>query len=139
MESNFKESFLNIIHDKKYTAIPSKTNYDIMVACIQECAVKKKHNETLSITEVNLTRRYSIRIEQQVPILYHIGDHGKENAQRVVHQDELFTVLDGSHKKLGHAGQNLMWHDLRDFYRGLTNQAKKWHWSSATKTSRNSV
>ena len=116
MEANFKESFLKFIQDKKQITIRSKTNYDMMVACVQKCAVKKQNNETLSVDEANLIRYYSIRIEQQIPVLYRIGNVGKENAKRIVHQDELFTVLDGSHKKLGHAGQNLMWHDLRNFF-----------------------
>ena len=77
MEANFKDSFLKFIQEKKQIMIFSKTNYDMMVSCIQKCAVKNQHTETLSMNEANLTRRYAIHIKQQVPMLYHIWDRGR--------------------------------------------------------------
>ena len=81
METKFNEQFKNFISTKKQILIPSKKKYGEMVAKIQECAESKE--KKLTREELNLHRRYSIRIEQQKPVLYHSGESNKENAQRI--------------------------------------------------------
>ena len=64
--------------------------------------------------EVHLTRYYSLRIEQQNSVLYHVGN-SDEKVQRVVAQEELFGLLEKAHKKTGHGGILIMWNELRNF------------------------
>ena len=112
MEEKFIEKFSNFCENKKHILIPNKAKYDEMVLTIQKGADEKlKGNQKL-----NLLRRYTLHIEQQTPVLYHQVDSGKENAQRVLCKEELFDVLQKSHEKLGHAGRDVMWNDLRKYY-----------------------
>ena len=114
MEDKFNEQYLRFVIDKKHILIPNSTKYNEMVEIMQktnEGATRKSEKY-----ESNLQRNYFLRIEQNKQILFHQGHSSKENAQRVIKQEELFRILNDSHKKLGHAGCTVMWKDLRDCY-----------------------
>ena len=73
--------------------------------------------------EANWARRYSIQCIEQSMILYNHGEKGEnEQPKRVVKKEELFDVLTSTHKRLGHAGRDLMWKELRGDYHGISNE-----------------
>ena len=109
MENKFNEQFAIFIKNKRQLIQPT-TTYDEMVAKIQKNADAK--NTKLSMDDFNLMRNYSVRIEQQIPTLFHTG----KEAQRVVKQDELFKLLEKAHLKLGHCGVSVMWRGMREYY-----------------------
>ena len=68
--------------------------------------------------ETYLHRNYSLRIEQQEAVLYHLCERATTNAQprRIVMQEELFGLLDKVHKRIWHGGISLMWKEFSGFY-----------------------
>lgn len=113
MEEQFNISLAEFINNKKIR-IPSQQKYENMIATIQKSSENKM--EKCSKEEFNLISRYTIRIEQSKPALYHTST-GKENKdQRVIPQEEVFDTLNASHQKLGHGGACVMWRDLRNYF-----------------------
>ena len=115
MEDKFNEQFLNFVEGKRQL-IPPKVKYDEMIATLQKLTSEKP--KSLSRHETYLLRNYSIRIEQQKAVLYHLGERVTNEAQarRIVVQEELFGLLDKVHKKIGHGGIRLMWKEFNGFY-----------------------
>lgn len=114
MENKFNALFADFQNNKSKIRIPTKQKYDNMIATIQKWSENKAGK--CSMDEFNLINRYTIRIEQSKQILYHTSS-GKENKnQRVIMQEELFSILFASHDKLGHGGECVMWRDLRDYF-----------------------
>uniref|UniRef100_A0A914CSJ4 Integrase catalytic domain-containing protein n=1 Tax=Acrobeloides nanus TaxID=290746 RepID=A0A914CSJ4_9BILA len=91
----------------------SQRKYEETVSTIQKCAESKP--EKLSQSESNILRRYSLRIENMVPVLYYKGDTAKEKPLKVVKKEELFILLKNTHIRLGHCGVELMWRELREY------------------------
>lgn len=114
MEEKFKEQLAAFLANKKQLLIPTEEKYDEMVAVIQNRAVGP--TKKLSQNEINLLRRYSVRIENTVATLYHQGEKPNDAPQKVVKQEGLFVLLKATHARLGHAGRNIMWQEFRGYY-----------------------
>ena len=78
MEEKFNEIFLNFVKGKRQL-IPPKSKYDEMVATLQKLATEKP--KSMSEKETYLLRNYSVRIEQQKAILYHLGERTAKETQ----------------------------------------------------------
>ena len=115
MQEKFNEQFAKLIEDKQEILIPDAKKYEEMVTMIQKNG-QETTKQKISKQESNLIRRYSIRIENSLMILYHQGETTKETSQKVVKQEDLFNLLMTKHKELGHAGMNIIWKELRDYY-----------------------
>uniref|UniRef100_A0A914CSV9 Uncharacterized protein n=1 Tax=Acrobeloides nanus TaxID=290746 RepID=A0A914CSV9_9BILA len=102
MEGKFNEQFAKFMKNKQQILIPNAKKYEEMVTMIQKWMGNDK--QKISKQESNLIRRYSVRIENSLMILYHQGETAKEAPQRVVKQEDLFNLLMTKHKELGHAG-----------------------------------
>jgi hypothetical protein len=113
MECLFNEQFSKLIKNKKQVFIPTREKYDGMVAKLIEFAEDPKKR---LMGDLNLIRRHKLHEEHDGYALYHIGDAGKDSAQKVVHQDEVYNLLLRTHQKLGHAGVGGMWKELRTHY-----------------------
>ena len=115
MEFKFNEQFLHFVEGKRQL-IPPKIKYDEMIATLQKLRSEKP--KSMSRHETYLHRNYTLRIEHQKTILYHLGERAANEAQprRIVVQEELFGLLDKVHKKIGHGGICLMWNEFSGFY-----------------------
>ena len=113
MDIKFYEKLEAFLKDKKQILIPTAEKYDNMVLSIQKTGDQLKN---LSKEETKWIRRYSIRIENGNMVLYHHGETVKEESQQLVKREQLFELLRTTHLKLGHAGRDCMWHDLRNYY-----------------------
>ena len=119
MEGKFYEQYAKLLEGKKQILIPTKEQYDKMVTDVQKGKGDGKNpqkSEKEAKKEGNIIRRYSIRIENSETRLYQQGESTKKDPQRVVKQEELFALLKSTHDKLGHAGRDLMWKELRNYY-----------------------
>ena len=120
MQVHFYKEFSDYLARKKTSQIPTTQIYEMMVNRIKYFDKSGPKKEKLNHHEANLLKRYSLSIENTESVLYHQDERHKGEKQqekkRVIQQEELFTVLHNCHKKLGHAGINLMWQDLRCFY-----------------------
>jgi Txe/YoeB family toxin of Txe-Axe toxin-antitoxin module len=115
MKEKFNGQFAKFMEDKQQILIPNAKKYEEMVTTIQKSG-RETTKQKISKQESNSIRRYSVRIENSLRILYHQGDTAKEVPQRVVKQEDLFNLLMTKHKKLGHTGMNMVWKELRDYY-----------------------
>jgi hypothetical protein len=114
-KEKFDKAFTELIKAKKVIFIPTQAKCEEMIEIIQKSSNNENEKKKLSKDEFNLLGRYSVRIEQTKPVLYHSGD-GNENPKQVIAQEQLFNILQTSHERLGHAGVCVMWRDLRNYY-----------------------
>jgi hypothetical protein len=114
MEGKFNSQFEAFSNNKKLMSIPSDLKYNEMISILQK--PNDENGKKISMNERNILRRFSLRFEQTVPVVYHSSESENENPQKVVKLSELFKILNDSHYKLGHGGIDLMWRDLRNYY-----------------------
>jgi hypothetical protein len=114
-KEKFDKAFSDFIKDKKFIHVPTQAKCEEVIQIIQQCSNNENEKKKLTKDEFNLLGRYSVRIEQTKPVLYHSGD-ANENPKQVIAQENLFNILQTSHEKLGHAGVNVMWRDLRNYF-----------------------
>lgn len=112
MKDKFDAALAKFMENKKQILIPKAEQFDEMVSLIRDSADKNKKSQQ----EMNLIKRYSIRVENSETNLYHSGDKSKETPQKVLKQEDLFNLLKERHVALGHAGRDIMWKDMRDYY-----------------------
>lgn len=112
-KDKFEEQMREFFKDKKQILVPRADKYEEMVESVQK---ERGEGTKTPLKEANLIRRYSIRIENSKSTLYHNGDSLKEEPQQVVKQEDLYELLKATHEKLGHAGQDIMWKNLRRYY-----------------------
>jgi hypothetical protein len=103
MEAQFIENLKKINYT--FSLTPNEEKYEQIVQTIQSSI----DGEKLNNIQKTWNARYTLRVEDGKNVLY------RENL-KLVKENELFELLDTTHKKLGHSGRDGMWRELKKDY-----------------------
>ena len=117
MEAKFIEYFENFHKNQKNTSILCAKKYEEIIESIQSTN-SENPNQTMEKNKLTPQQktwnvRYTIRHENGSAILY-------RDEKKIAKKEELFTILQTTHSKLGHSGRDVMWKELSKEFTGIS-------------------